>query len=103
MKEHDGLNYCCDSFWFFATAHKTRSPDIRILRVVSPSPQWVATAKSRKFHNNPLAFTITLGYSGNYMDDDVIANSISYCPFCGKNLHKFYRDLRYANEIVDYL
>jgi hypothetical protein len=50
----------------------------------------------RNLQKNPLSFVLTLGYQGEFK---MLGNCIFYCPFCGKDLYKFYKDFRYANEV----
>lgn len=92
MKE---LKYCCESFESFATIRKELAPNIRIVRFTS---KFFFENVPRKFAKNPLRFMLTLGYQGEYNIQNA-GNSIMYCPFCGTDLYKFYKDIRYATEV----
>ncbi len=85
--------YCCDRFSIYHQAHKRTFPNIRIVK-------W----KSKHFFKNdgnPYGFWITVGYE-TFETWDLSSKHrwpITYCPFCGKDLYKFYKSDEYANEI----
>ena len=83
------MNFCCNSFqtdWFLDSRAR---PNIRIVKVdLKEVPQI-----DPKY---PYRFYFTIGYSPE--ERNVPVRFIKYCPYCGKNLFKFYRDDEYINE-----
>ena len=53
--------------------------------------------KKIEHSNTPFRFLITDGYANFKMP--IPGMFISFCPFCGQNLYKFYAKDEYANEI----
>ena len=96
MKDKE-LKYCCDRFEISATRAKTTNPNIRIVKLTSP--HYFKQYVEKKFRKNPLRFFLTQGFLEEFRVDLTGNISIMYCPYCGKDLYKFYKDDAYANEI----
>jgi len=81
--------YCCDSFKLDVSRPSTSGPNIRIVQFL-PQPDW---DKNELY----IGFFITMGYDtfSLYLPK----MNISFCPYCGVDLKKFYRSEYYCNEI----
>lgn len=82
------MKYCCDKFEMYQKFPNTTSPNIRIVKF-EPIPK----AGIDKSH---YSFFITMGYEKFSLKLPTII--ISFCPFCGTNLKKFYKSDGYVNE-----
>ena len=94
----DNLKYCCQGFEVYLYHYDSkygRRPNIRIVKYTSEFllKSSLATGKFK----SPYRFYITFSFDRFKIDAPHIP--IEYCPFCGKDLFKFYKDDRYANEI----
>ena len=89
--------FCCEKFETHWKFHNRSYPNLRIVRLAS---EWFSKTMpvKAKYRKSPYRFYITWGYT-NYFSFDLITLSIDYCPFCGTDLYKFYRNDEYANEI----
>jgi hypothetical protein len=90
------LKYCCEKFEGCYYSYKyPRRPNIRIVKYTSEFllNSSLATGKFK----SPYSFYITFSFDKFEMDMPYL--NISYCPFCGKDLYKFYKSDEYANEV----
>ena len=91
----NSLEFCCEKFKCHWQFNSQSYPNIRVVKYTSDflinSPHMEGKFK------NPLRFYITFGYE--IFKIDMVAVFIEYCPFCGKDLYKFYKSDKYANEI----
>jgi hypothetical protein len=82
------MKYCCDNFELRIKFPNTTSPNIRIVKF-EPIPK----AGVYKSH---YGFFITMGYEKFSLKLPML--NISFCPFCGTYLKKFYNSDQYCNE-----
>ena len=72
------------------------------IRIIQPSVSFNIEAKKREVFlinkKNIYKYIMTEGYSGTLGKKGQFS-FIDFCPFCGKNLSKFYNDVSYINEI----
>jgi hypothetical protein len=81
------MNYCCEKFKIDITVPSTTAPNIRIVKFVSNS----------HFSGEKLyGFYITLGYVK--FDIKLPKLAITYCPYCGTELRRFYFSDEFVNE-----
>ena len=79
--------YCCDSFKLEAELPRETGLNIRIIKfdkneLMSPSSEF--------------RFFITPGF--NLQSKSIPTLNIAFCPWCGKNLFKYYKSDEYINE-----
>lgn len=106
------LKFCCLNFEETYYADNSSSPNIRIIKFVSPlmiaryglsfwehngeiPPEFRARAYAKR---SDLSYYLTLGYDVFSFDSTFFVN-MNYCPFCGTNLFKFYNKDKYVNEV----
>ena len=98
------MKFCCGNFQGRYNAKNGMGINIRVVQFASDF------LKGNTIHNykngndfcintkrNDIRFFMTMGYE-KFSFDLAMAN-ISFCPFCGTNLHDFYNKDEYANEI----
>jgi hypothetical protein len=81
------MKFCCHKFQAEVELPSTSAPNIRIIRF-APHPQ---------LGDKPLlSFYVTMGYEhfSLYLPKLII----SYCPFCGQDLKKWYKVDGFVNE-----
>ncbi len=83
------MEYCCDNFQLDVVLPSTTGPNIRIVSFL-PHADW---DKNKLY----LGFFITMGYEKFSLY--LAMRKISFCPYCGVNLKKFYKNEDYSNEI----
>lgn len=81
------MKYCCDKFKDQLSLERTQGLNIRIIKFKSDE---LLDTKSL------YRFFVTPGYQSS--DRAVATYNIAYCPFCGKDLFKFYNNDDYINE-----
>lgn len=90
---------CCDKFRFLHSGDSSLGLNIRVIKL---SDSYIKESEKRGFSlikkKNQYNFIFTEGYSGK-LDNKGQSTFIEFCPFCGTNLKKFYRDDKYINEI----
>ncbi|MGE7775631.1 hypothetical protein ACQKLP_12955 [Chitinophaga sp. NPDC101104] len=79
--------YCCEKFANQLELSREHSLNIRVLKF---EPKDLIDTEKR------YRFFITPGYT--LADRSVPVYNIAYCPFCGKDLFKFYKDDAFVNE-----
>lgn len=93
------LKFCCSHFQAGYYLENKYNLAIQIIRFTSEYLiKGNANDKGSKRKKDDTRFFITTGYE-TFGLERVIGTSISYCPYCGKNLYKFYQSDEYANEI----
>lgn len=85
------MKFCCDKFQFFYSGETQTGLNIRVVK-----PKFDKTLYSKLFKSDDLSFFITEGYVKNDSPNKLMV--IQYCPFCGGNLKRFYKDDKYINE-----
>lgn len=91
------MKFCCSNFEGNYLIDNNFAPNIRIVKFKSEfliSQDVDPKIKSKK---NDLKYFITLGY--DVFSLDIPLMNISFCPYCGTNLHLFYNKNEYLNEI----
>jgi hypothetical protein len=86
------MKFCCDKFMVLYQMEKQFGLNIRIIKL---SDQFVA----RGDLNFNKSFLVTEGYPGSIVECKKTM-TLNFCPFCGVQLNKYYKDDRYAQEIV---
>jgi len=81
------MKYCCGRFKDQVSFERTQGLNIRIVKL---------KGNNLLDFQSPYRFFITPGYQSS--DRAVAAYNIAYCPFCGKDLFKFYKKDDYINE-----
>lgn len=81
------MKFCCDKFKTRQELPRQSGLNIRVIKFSS---------KELIGGNDELRFFVTPGYSLG--DQGVYTLNIAFCPFCGQNLFKFYKDDAYINE-----
>lgn len=92
------LKFCCSFFEGGYFVGNGFGPNIRIVKFTSE--ELIARGindKDSKNRRKDIRFFITMGYK--IFSFDIMGTIINYCPYCGKDLHKFYRRDEYVNEI----
>ena len=101
------MEFCCDTFESYYLIRNTAAPKIRIVKFKSDFLTNTDVAYIRKHgkeikikkRRKDFSFFISSGpYETFYMLNNPLV-VINFCPFCGTNLHKFYKEDQYANEI----
>ena len=94
------LNYCCNRFKSYYEIEKDfiRVPNIKIVKLNSDRFTIDSESYKRGIRGN-LRFYIVTEFYEKWDVTRVLSIFIIYCPFCGKNLYKFYTNDAYANEI----
>ena len=82
------MKYCCDKFEAAGKLPSTTAPNIRIVKF-KPIERFGEII-------GYYAFYVTIGYQEFSLKLPVMM--ISFCPFCGTNLKKFYSTDDFANE-----
>lgn len=83
------MNFCCHDFQNDWTLDRRARPNIRIVKIdINTVPEINA--------KYPYRFYLTIGYDEH--EKNVPSRSIKYCPYCGKDLYKYYRMDQYTNE-----
>lgn len=82
--------YCCDKFKMQLSFNKEQGLNIRIIKF---KPDDLVDK------SNLYRFFITPGYTE--ADRAVPTLNIAFCPFCGRNLFKYYKEEKYVNEYDD--
>lgn len=97
------LKYCCDEFKWRVSLNKREHPNIRIIRLTNPAHfmrhEIINFNTPENILKSKLRFFITEGYQEEFDISKTSKMFIKYCPFCGRDLYKFYKDDGYANEI----
>ncbi len=84
------MKYCCRNFEGDCKVDRRARPNIRIVKIdINQVPEI-----DPKY---PYRFYFTIGYHDN--EKNVPSRFLTYCPYCGKNLFKFYRSDEYVNEL----
>ncbi len=99
------MKFCCSNFEGSYYVGNNFGINIRIVRfssdfLINQGGLYVLKGDKEYRINtkrNDIRFFMTMGYQ-KFSLDLAMAN-ISFCPFCGTNLHKFYDKDEYANEI----
>lgn len=89
--------YCCEHFKTLIEVKKTYGLNIRIIKL---SERYIENTKKRGLsieENELYNFIITESYSG-ILDNKKQSLFINYCPFCGKELRKYYSKHKFINE-----
>jgi len=83
------MKYCCRHFECDCKVDRRARPNIRVVKIdINQVPQIDPKYRYR--------FYFTIGYDEN--DRNVPSRFLTYCPYCGKNLFKYYRSDEYINE-----
>jgi hypothetical protein len=85
--------FCCDQFKIFYSGPNEFGLNIRIVKLSD------AFVKRGQLNFNK-SFLITEGYT-NTINDCKKTMTIQFCPFCGRELKKFYGSNDYVQEIID--
>jgi hypothetical protein len=81
--------YCCRHFESDCNVDRRARPNIRIVKIdITKVPEIN--------HKYPYRFYFTVGYTEE--EKNVPSRLLYYCPYCGKDLLKFYRSDEYVNE-----
>ncbi|MDX8339761.1 hypothetical protein SLH46_11240 [Draconibacterium sp. IB214405] len=91
------MKFCCSDFEGFYSVKNELAPNIRIVKFNSEylvSKKSITRVKSKR---KDIKFFITPGYNTFKLLAPLM--NIDFCPFCGKNLHKFYEKEEYFNEV----
>ncbi|MEP7377909.1 MAG: hypothetical protein ABI675_31210 [Chitinophagaceae bacterium] len=83
--------FCCDKFRFHYEGSSEMGLNFRIIKLNQ------AFIEKGYLGDNKYRYLITEGYS--ILDDKVKKIFIEFCPYCGKELKKFYRSDEYVNEL----
>lgn len=82
------MKFCCDRFEVHHQFPRTHGLNIRIIKY----------SKSELLDKENLyRFYITIGYNEN--QENVPNLNIAFCPFCGINLFKYYKNDECVNEV----
>ncbi len=87
------LDFCCEKFQFFYSGEKEYGLNIRIVELSDELIKRAGLTINR-------SFLITEGYSGRIVDCKKTM-TINFCPFCGRELRKFYDHEKYIQEEVN--
>ncbi len=83
------MKYCCRNFETDCNVDRRSRPNIRVVKIsVDQVPEIDI--------NYPYRFYFTIGYEEG--QKNVPSRFINYCPYCGANLFKFYKNDQYVNE-----
>ena len=82
------MKYCCEGFESAYNMPNYYGLNIRIVKY---------TKEELLDQTSLYRFYITVGYKET--DINIPCFNIAFCPFCGKNLFKFYASDRYINEM----
>ena len=89
------LKYCCEDFEFRMKLEKFQHPNIRMVK-------WTNSLMFRREKNKKsmcYGFIWTDGYEKEFDLIDVHGIPMAYCPFCGKDLYRYYKSDEYVHEI----
>lgn len=84
--------YCCDKFQFHWKSTNEMGLNFRIIKLGQPFIDRV------NYKGNKYRYLITDGYKIR-LDDNVKTIVMEYCPFCGRELQKYYHSDEYINEV----
>jgi hypothetical protein len=87
------MEFCCEKFRFFYSGEKTLGLNIRIVKL---SKDFVLRANL----NIDKTYFITEGYPDS-IDECKKIMVINYCPFCGSDLKRTYKNDEYVQEMMD--
>lgn len=82
--------YCCEKFKARHQLDRTMGLNIRVIKLLEKD------VYSRKDLKSPYRFFITEGFEKG--QKNVKRSLISYCPFCGKKLSKYFKSDYIVNE-----
>ncbi len=89
---------CCNKFKHLLEGESSFGLNIRVIK---SSNSFINESKKRGFSfqkkDSKYNFILTEGYNGK-LDNQGQSTFINFCPFCGINLKKFYKNDIYINE-----
>lgn len=91
------MKFCCSNFEGNYLVNNGFAPNIRMVKFKSEFLISQNIESQTKNKRNDLKYFITLGYDVFKLDMPLM--NISFCPYCGTNLHLFYNKDEYLNEI----
>lgn len=83
------MKFCCHDFETDWHLDRQARPNIRVVKIDTNQVPEI----NPKY---PYRFYFTVGYEQN--EKGVPGRFLKYCPYCGKDLFKFYQDDKYVNE-----
>jgi hypothetical protein len=85
--------FCCAKFQFFYSGDKSMGLNIRIVKL---GDDFIARGQL----DFDKSFMITEGYSGA-IDQGTKKMIIQFCPFCGNELKRYYKNDEYVQETIN--
>jgi hypothetical protein len=90
--------FCCDKFKSSYDSGKIYDNEGKLIKELYPNIVIFKITDSRiDTSKRPFRFLIVCGF----LKDKPPIIMVSYCPFCGKNLHDFYKSDEYVNIDVN--
>ena len=89
------LKYCCEHFKIRMGLEKFQHPNIRMVKWTDP----LMFRREKNKKSMCYSFFWTDGYVDKFDLIGVLVIPINYCPFCGKDLYRYYKSDEYVHEI----